>query len=108
MPWGDRTGPFGYGPRTGRGLGYCAGNNVPGYMVGGFGFRGGFRGGFGRGWGRGFGRGFGFGRAAFWPNYYPYGGVSKEDEKRVIENEIETLTKSIEALKKRLAELNEE
>lgn len=45
MPWGDRTGPLGAGPRTGRGLGYCSGNTVPGYMVGGYGF----------GWGRGFG-----------------------------------------------------
>ncbi|NPA39927.1 MAG: DUF5320 domain-containing protein, partial [Thermodesulfobacteria bacterium] len=25
MPWGDRTGPLGMGPRTGRGLGYCSG-----------------------------------------------------------------------------------
>jgi hypothetical protein len=25
MPWGDRTGPAGMGPLTGRGLGYCAG-----------------------------------------------------------------------------------
>jgi len=26
MPQGDRTGPNGAGPRTGRGLGYCTGN----------------------------------------------------------------------------------
>jgi len=24
MPWGDGTGPMGYGPMTGRGAGYCA------------------------------------------------------------------------------------
>lgn len=32
MPGGDRTGPAGYGPLTGRGLGYCAGYSVPGFM----------------------------------------------------------------------------
>lgn len=31
MPGGDRTGPLGYGPRTGRGAGYCAGYDAPGY-----------------------------------------------------------------------------
>lgn len=30
MPRGDRTGPFGEGPGTGRQMGYCAGNTVPG------------------------------------------------------------------------------
>ncbi|MCD6577053.1 MAG: DUF5320 domain-containing protein [Anaerolineaceae bacterium] len=53
MPAGNRTGPNGMGPRTGRGLGYCAGYNMPGYANQGFG------GGFGRGFGGGFGRGFG-------------------------------------------------
>ena len=32
MSGGDGTGPLGYGPRTGRGLGYCAGFSRPGYM----------------------------------------------------------------------------
>ena len=44
MPYGDGTGPSGAGPRTGRGLGYCAGYNRPGYVSdpggGGFGARG--------------------------------------------------------------------
>ena len=62
MPLGDRTGPWGLGPRTGRGLGYCSGYPVPGFMNPGPGF------GFGRGFGlgRGFGRGFGFGRGRGW------------------------------------------
>ncbi len=30
MPKGDRKGPEGKGPKTGRGLGYCAGNDKPG------------------------------------------------------------------------------
>ncbi len=31
MPKGDKTGPEGKGPKTGRGLGYCNGNDKPGY-----------------------------------------------------------------------------
>ena len=51
MPRGDRTGPMGAGPMTGRRAGWCANPNRPGYInrpVGfglGFGNRGG-----GRGW----------------------------------------------------------
>ncbi len=47
MPRGDRTGPYGAGPMTGRGAGHCAGYSTPGYInpVGGR-----------------FGRGFGGGR----------------------------------------------
>lgn len=32
MPGGDRTGPLGYGPKTGRAAGYCARYQEPGYM----------------------------------------------------------------------------
>jgi hypothetical protein len=82
MPRGDRTGPLGLGPRTGRGAGYCAGHSMPGFMnaYGGRPFAGGPR--LGLGWGppaedygyggppyapfgppgRGFGRGRGLGR----------------------------------------------
>ena len=58
MPRGDRTGPWGAGPMTGRAAGYCAGYSVPGYLnpVGGWGGRRGR--GYGRGWGRGYGRGY--------------------------------------------------
>ncbi len=50
MPGGDRTGPMGMGPMTGRGAGYCVGMGAPGFVnrtFGGFFGRG--RGG-GRGW----------------------------------------------------------
>ena len=66
MPWGDRTGPLGLGPRTGRGLGFCSGFNSPGFTKGsGWGFGRGWGRGLGRGWGRGR-RGFGFGRGMAW------------------------------------------
>ncbi len=32
MPGGDRTGPLGRGPMTGRGLGYCARYLLPGFL----------------------------------------------------------------------------
>lgn len=32
MPRGDRTGPEGLGPQTGRAAGHCAGSPAPGYM----------------------------------------------------------------------------
>ncbi|MBP7799480.1 MAG: DUF5320 domain-containing protein [Thermoanaerobaculaceae bacterium] len=47
MPGGDRTGPLGEGPMTGRGMGFCAGYPAPRFAQPGPG------GGFGRGWGFG-------------------------------------------------------
>jgi hypothetical protein len=71
MPAGDRTGPMGWGPMTGRAAGYCAGATVPGAAtaLGGRGFGGGFGRGFGGGfWGGGRGRGGGRNR---WRWYSP-------------------------------------
>lgn len=79
MPAGDRTGPRGLGPRTGRGLGYCSEFRAPGFMFPGPGL------GFGRGFGfgRGLGRGMGLGRGrGFWrPRFrgfygYPYSAMA--------------------------------
>jgi len=53
MPGGDRTGPMGAGPRTGRGMGYCSGYDQPGFANPAPAFCSGFsfgRGGRGRGW----------------------------------------------------------
>ncbi|MFO7651841.1 MAG: DUF5320 domain-containing protein [bacterium] len=58
MPSGDRTGPAGLGPMTGRGLGHCAGSPQSGFASGSGGR------GMGRGWGRGRGMGFGCRRGA--------------------------------------------
>jgi hypothetical protein len=70
MPGGDRTGPMGLGPMTGRAAGYCAGFGMPGYAnpAPGRGFGMGFgrgRGLGGRGFGMGFGRGRGLGGCGF-------------------------------------------
>jgi len=112
MAFGDRTGPNGAGPMTGRGAGFCAGYDRPGYAnpAGGRYGRGFARGG-GRGRGGfGFGRGFAYGRG-YGPNFerYPYtyapAPISKEDEKKFLKNEAELLEKELEATKKRLNEI---
>jgi len=124
MPYGDRTGPWGLGPMTGRRAGYCAGYPMPGYMnpyVPGFG-----RGrGFGFGWGRG--RGFRW----FWrrtlyvpppayypypdypyrgPGYYPdrYAPPTRADEMAYLEDLAESLERELSAIRKRLDELSKE
>jgi hypothetical protein len=106
MPWGDRTGPLGLGPRTGRGLGFCSGYDVPGYMNPGPGL--------GLGWGRGRGwrwwcRWFGgFGRGWRWRWFWRipfFGGASFGDEAELLRQEAEILKKNLEAIEKRLSEL---
>ncbi|MCD6471852.1 DUF5320 domain-containing protein [Candidatus Aerophobetes bacterium] len=94
MPGGDRTGPLGLGPRTGRGFGYCAGFGAPGF----------FR---YRGRGGGFGRGFGWRWAGgFYPPYNtPYYPPSIADERTYLEEEIKVLREQTASLEKRLGEL---
>ncbi|MBN2480465.1 MAG: DUF5320 domain-containing protein [Bacteroidales bacterium] len=121
MPQGDRTGPMGQGPRTGRGLGFCSGYDTPGYTKGpgigmsqGFGFGRGFGGGFGRGFGRGMGRGrgYGWGRHFGWSSagYYqttPWmQTISKDDEIKMLKSQAEDLKRSQEEIEKRIQELN--
>lgn len=96
MPRGDRTGPEGRGRLTGRGLGYCAGYEEPGYTGG--------RGWFGRG-GRGrrfLGRGRGWGFFGAGPGVY--GNVEPVDEKVILEEEKSYLEKRLESIKSRLGE----
>ena len=70
MPGGDRTGPMGAGPMTGRGVGLCAGYDVPGNMNPSSGR---FGRGFGHGRGGGFGRGFQHGGRGWRHQYYATG-----------------------------------
>jgi len=127
MPFGDRTGPSGLGPRTGRGAGYCSGSSVPGYMnplPGGGWFR------FGRGRARGwFGGGRGW-RHRYWatglPGWareaygypplgiypyvpppsgaYPYAPTTKE-EMDILKDQAEFLRKDLEEIQNRISTL---
>ncbi len=92
MPRGDGTGRFGFGPMTGRGLGYCAGFNSPGYMIG------------GRGFGRGMGmaRGFGYGYA------YPYSPVAPIGESEALKAHAKNLEEQLTYIKERLANLEKD
>ncbi len=121
MPRGDRTGPWGRGPRTGRAAGYCAGFKAPGYMnpIPGRNYWGRGRG-FGRGRGRGFGRGWGRGRGFGYydpdfyppPSYYPesepvHREIPPNEEKAYLANLAKSLEKELEDIKNRLKELAE-
>ncbi len=112
MPRGDRTGPNRMGPMTGRGAGYCSGSNVPGYMnpYGSFGRGCGFSGAFGRGLRRVFGRGFGYGVGYDRPWGFGYGvapaaPLTPEAEKELLNRQTELLESELQAIRKRLEEL---
>jgi hypothetical protein len=119
MPFGDRTGPWGLGPMTGRGDGYCAGYPVSGYANPGPG-RGLGRGGRGRGWGRGFGRGRGWGRGFGWepaPWGAPYGSYAPaygpayapsydpEDDVTALKDQAKYFEEALQEIKKRIEEI---
>jgi hypothetical protein len=114
MPFGDRTGPQGLGPRTGRGAGYCSGFPGPGSMnpVPGRGFLG-----FGRGRGsRGFGGGRGWGNC-YWATGFPgrawggYGfsrsaaGFTAEEEMDILRDEAEYLKQQLNDIQNRMSTL---
>jgi hypothetical protein len=106
MPAGDRTGPWGLGPRTGRGLGYCSGFQAPGYMF--------------PGPGLGFGRGMGLGRGSWWPRFggsrgYPYYPMTAfpfqpgyEDEAAWLADQAKNLERQLLQVQKRLTELEKD
>ncbi len=111
MPQGDRTGPMGQGPGTGRTLGFCAGYDTPGYAKG-------FGGGMGRGFGfgRGRGRGMGYGRGrnfgssftGFAQSFPMTQTISKDDEIKLLKSQAESLKRSQKDIEKRLSELEKE
>ncbi|MFH1929298.1 MAG: DUF5320 domain-containing protein [Chloroflexota bacterium] len=131
MPGGDRTGPMGMGPMTGRAAGYCAGYDAYGYanpvpgrgfglgLGGGWRGRGGWGGG-GRGWRRGFyATGlpgwlrFGYGPAWDQPMYAapyaPYAPeVTREQEIEALRGQAEFFKQALDDISKRLGELEKE
>ena len=114
MPGGDRTGPRGLRSTTGRGLGYCAGYDSPGFTKGpGMG-----RGqGWGRGGGVGYGRGWGYRSPSYAPVYTPYpsGIIPKitpenqltmlKQEKEYLESEINGIKSAIDNISTKIEEL---
>ena len=99
MPWGNKTGPNGAGPLTGRGLGDCAGAANVNYGVRrGVGFGGGFRrGGRGAARGMGMGRGFGFYPYAA-PTVAPTSKESLQQQREFLQNQLNQIDKDLETL----------
>lgn len=129
MPAGDRTGPMGMGPMTGRAAGYCGGYDAPGYANPGprmgMGWRRG-RGAWGGGWGTGWGRGRGWRHRyyatgqPYWARYgYPprvepvppmgYGPpAGREDELAYLRSQAEWLADTLDAITSRIEGLEQE
>lgn len=120
MPYGDRTGPMGMGPMTGRMAGYCAGFGMPGAInpMGGrgFGVRGAWGGG-GRGWRHWFyATGMpgwmraGMGVPAWGAAPYPYGapappGMSDEAEVAALKTHAANPEQTLQSLRQRIQNL---
>jgi hypothetical protein len=114
MPSGDRTGPEGRGPMTGRSAGFCTGFIIPGYENTRYGF--GRR--LGRGLGRRYDRGYlGRGRSFWWRDAppetkYPHPilptTLSKDDEKAYLEDTVKNLEDEIKSIRKRIEEISKE
>lgn len=100
MPAGDGTGPEGMGSRTGRGAGYCAGFNAPGFMNG-------LRSRMGMGLGRGGGRG----RNRFMPVQPAYmagqyaAPYTPENEAESLKQNAQMLQNQLDQISKRLDDL---
>ncbi|MFP4620034.1 MAG: DUF5320 domain-containing protein [Bacteroidales bacterium] len=103
MPGGDRKGPTGAGPMTGRAMGYCAGYSVPGYANAAPGG--------GRGMARrfGFGRGGGFRRRFYHPDPMMEDlAPTREEELSGLKTQAERLRRTLDEVQKRIDELEKE
>jgi len=89
MPGGDKTGPQGEGPLTGRQAGYCSGSEQPGYTGAGYG-----RPGYGR---RSFWRGRP--RRGRWPAQVP---VQATEEHKSLLQEVRELKDMVSGLQKKV------
>ena len=85
MPGFDATGPAGYGPGSGRGLGPCGAGRA-----------------YRRGYPMGYGRGFGRGRGFCWNYYAEPEPLSKEAEKQLLEAELKRLEAEKAEIERRL------
>jgi hypothetical protein len=118
MPFGDRTGPYGTGPMTGRAAGFCAGYDRPGYANPGPAWRN--RMGRGRGYGHGWrhwyhATGLPFwARAGYGPAPQPfgwrgaYGPPTPDQEVEMLKSQAGWLRNELEAIEARISDLEQE
>lgn len=107
MPRGDKSGPIGQGPMTGRARGYCVGNDVPGYMEerSGLGMARGFRGGRKSGLGRGMAMRHKMRNAAPLEDDL---APTKEEERNYLSRQAERLKRTLNEVEQRINKLDEE
>lgn len=110
MPRGDRTGPMGIGPMTGRGAGLCAGYATPGFTntIPGRG-----NAGFGRGRGRGMRFGMGMGWRHGWTNQsVPFTtqpvSCQPANELLSLKNQAKNLGEALQAINNRISDIETE
>ncbi len=110
MPGGNRTGPNGMGPKTGRAAGYCSGSDVPGSMNPTVGRGGGFRGGPGGGrglanrQGQNWGAGRGGGRQSRF--YEPVNDpVGSQQSTQALQEQMDQLQTELSDIRERIGEL---
>ncbi len=103
MPRGNGTGPMGAGPMTGRGAGYCAGYDEPGFAnpASRLGMQRGFRGG-GRGW-RNMFYATGLPRWARWG----YAPPAPQQEVEALKEQAGRLKDQLDAINKRIEEIGQ-
>ena len=112
MPAGNRTGPGGMGPMTGRGAGYCLGSDMPGYAA--FGRGRAVRMGWGdRGWARGW-RHRNWYRATGMPGWARWGCApsatepTREQEAEILKGQADWLKQQLDEISQRLDQLEKE
>jgi hypothetical protein len=123
MPGGDRTGPEGMGPMTGRAAGYCSGYSAPGYISpysgrysggGRFAFGGRGRGYRNRYYGTGLQGWYRYGPGMPAGGWYPYYGGSYQadmdpkEESRFLKNQAKMLKKQLDDIQARMEEIQKE
>ncbi len=99
MPGGDRTGPVGNGPFTGRGLGYCVSNQAPVSPA------------YGRGLGnrRGFARGLrrGYGNYPYPAPLYNNGPENRESDVAYLKETARSLENELNHVKDQIGKLED-
>ncbi len=113
MPHGDRTGPAGAGPRTGRMKGFCMGFGIPGTFNRSQNFVSPGRGGGGQGWRNRFFdtgltgwqrlAGFGFGRGS--RGFSTDSGFMPEDQLETLKAQAGHLAEALSEIKRRIQNL---
>jgi len=98
MPNGNRTGPNGQGPMTGRVKGYCGGFGAPGYA-------GQHSGRCNRGRGLGLKKGLGRGMSAFCPQDVTASSIDPNQQCQILKAQAQSLSETLESIKSQIEQI---